>query len=140
MNAGPRFSVGQVVRFLPGTHERAYGGLYEVVARLPEERGERQYRVRSTQDGHERMVRESQISRPAEEAPPEPRAAPDKGERGLLSAAERSSLRRLVTGSAPMTLPIGHLTRFRHLGLTKPTSSGETLTDKGKAEARRRPR
>jgi len=64
MNA-PGFGVGQIVRFRPGMHERAYGGLYKVIAELPEERGERQYRVKSNDDNHERIVRESQISRAA---------------------------------------------------------------------------
>ena len=63
------FGVGQIVHFTPGMHERAYAGLYRIVARLPEERGERQYRVKSTNDSHERIVRESQISSPAAERP-----------------------------------------------------------------------
>ena len=72
---GSTFGVGQIVRFTPGMHERAYGGLYEIVARLPEERGERQYRVKSTGDSHERIVRESQISSPPRE---QPKAAPPR--------------------------------------------------------------
>jgi hypothetical protein len=73
MTRGVSFSVGQVVRFTPGTHERAYGGLYEVVAKLPEERGERQYRIKSRSDNHERIVRESQIGRQREETVTAPR-------------------------------------------------------------------
>ena len=57
-----RFRVDQVVRFTAGTHERSFGGLYKVVSRLPEERGELQYRIKSTKDSHERVVREGQIS------------------------------------------------------------------------------
>lgn len=56
------FKVGQTVRFTPGTHERSFAGLYKVVGRLPEERGEIQYRIKSTKDDHERVVREGQIS------------------------------------------------------------------------------
>ena len=136
-----RFGVGQIVRFMPGTHERAYGGLYEVIAKLPEERGERQYRVKSTDDNHERIVRESQISRPSDESKRERVSA--EGEdpaTGMLSTDERSSLRRLVTGSAAVSIPIGHLSRFRHLGLTKASAVGEAVTEKGKAEARKRAR
>lgn len=57
-----RFVVGQTVRFTPGAHERSWGGLYQVEARLPEEHGDRQYRIRSMKDEHRRVVRESQIS------------------------------------------------------------------------------
>ena len=56
------FKVGQTVRFTPGTHERSFAGLYRVVNRLPEERGEIQYRINSTKDDHERVVREGQIT------------------------------------------------------------------------------
>jgi hypothetical protein len=133
------FRVGQIVRFTPGTHERAYGGLYQVVAGLPEERGERQYRLKSTKDSHERIVRESQISNPADE-----QHSRDGSERSgvnaaeLLSAAEQASLHQLAKGNAAVSIPIGHLARFRHLGLTKPTAVGEALTKKGKDEARRK--
>jgi hypothetical protein len=72
----PTFGIGQIVRFTPGMHERAYGGLYEIVARLPEERGERQYRVKSTGDKHERIVRESQISPPPKASPAAPPTPP----------------------------------------------------------------
>jgi hypothetical protein len=74
----PSFGVGQIVRFTPGMHERAYGGLYQIVAKLPEERGERQYRVKSTNDSHERIVRESQISPPPPPEQPKAVAAPAK--------------------------------------------------------------
>lgn len=59
---GVIFKVGQTVRFTPGTHERSFAGLYRVVGRLPEERGEVQYRIKSTKDDHERVVREGQIT------------------------------------------------------------------------------
>ena len=57
-----KFKVGQTVRFVPGAHERNWGGLYRVEARLPEERGDCQYRIKSMKDAHQRVVRESQIS------------------------------------------------------------------------------
>lgn len=56
-----RYNIGQTVRFIPGAHERQWGGDFKVVARLPEERGEFQYRIKSAKDAHERVVRESQI-------------------------------------------------------------------------------
>jgi hypothetical protein len=70
-SAGPRemefpvshkYKIGQTVRFTPSAHERNWGGLYRVEARLPEERGDRQYRIKSMKDDHQRVVRESQIS------------------------------------------------------------------------------
>jgi hypothetical protein len=56
-----KFKIGQIVRFTPGAHERSWGGMYQVVACLPEERGDRQYRIKSVKDAHQRVVRESQI-------------------------------------------------------------------------------
>lgn len=57
-----KFTVDQTVRFTAGTHERSFAGVYKIVRRLPEERGELQYRIKSTKDSHERVVREGQIS------------------------------------------------------------------------------
>ena len=37
-----KFKIGQIVRFTPGAHERSWGGMYQVVACLPVERGDRQ--------------------------------------------------------------------------------------------------
>lgn len=141
---GTRFNAGQIVRFVPGTHERAYGGLYQIVGKLPEERGESQYRVKSTNDNHERIVRESQIN-PAAEAPAKIPARAKRGKNGKpatvrLSAAERFSLRRLVAGTPLVAIPVGHLLRFRQYGLMANTAAGEVLTKKGKAEAAKTPR
>jgi hypothetical protein len=58
-----KYNVGQTVRFVPGAHERSWAGLYRVEARLPEERGDRQYRIKSMKDAHQRVVLESQLSR-----------------------------------------------------------------------------
>ena len=141
---GTRFNAGQIVRFVPGTHERAYGGLYEIVGKLPDERGESQYRVKSTNDNHERIVRESQIN-PAAEAPTKLPLRPKRGKNGKpiavrLSAAERFSLRRLVAGTPADAIPAGHLLRFRQFGLMANTAAGEVLTKKGKVEAAKTPR
>lgn len=56
------FKIGQTVRFTPGTHERSFAGLYTVMRQLPEERGETQYRIKSTKDDHQRVVREGQLT------------------------------------------------------------------------------
>lgn len=58
------FAVGQSVEFVPGKFDgSAPGGTYTVVRQLPNDSTDREYRVKNTRDGHERVVRESQIRR-----------------------------------------------------------------------------
>jgi hypothetical protein len=57
-----KYKVGETVRFTPGAHERNWSGLYTIEAKLPEERGDQQYRIKSIKDDHRRVVRESEIS------------------------------------------------------------------------------
>jgi hypothetical protein len=57
-----KFKVDQVVRFVAGPHERQFGGLFKIVSKMPAEHGEFQYRIKSTKDSHERVVREAQIN------------------------------------------------------------------------------
>ena len=58
-----KFAVGQTVRFSPGVHSPAsIKGNYKVVRLLPAEANDHQYRIQSTVDGHERVVRESQLT------------------------------------------------------------------------------
>lgn len=59
-----KFAVGQTVRFSPlGMGRDAKGGSsFRVVRHLPAEQNDHQYRVKSTLDGHERVVKESQLS------------------------------------------------------------------------------
>ena len=58
-----KFAVGQVVAFLPAPADgNVRRGRYTIQRLLPSERGEPQYRVRHAQDGHERVVTESQLS------------------------------------------------------------------------------
>lgn len=59
-----KFSIGQEVRFISGGHERIWAGLYTVEAWLPEERGDRQYRIKRVESEQRRVVREDQISAP----------------------------------------------------------------------------
>jgi hypothetical protein len=60
--AGHKFRVGQTLFFSPSIFERAaQKGLYKVVGLLPAEEGDNQYRLKSEADGHERVVRESQL-------------------------------------------------------------------------------
>ena len=58
------FAVGQMLEFDPGKFDgTAARGSYTVVRLLPNDGSDREYRVRSARDGHERVVRESQLRR-----------------------------------------------------------------------------
>lgn len=58
------FAVGQNIEFVPGRFEgSAPSGMYTVVRLLPNDSGDREYRIKNVRDGHERVVRESQIRR-----------------------------------------------------------------------------
>jgi hypothetical protein len=59
-----KFAVGQKVRFLPDRLQlRRDQGWFQVVRLLPETANVLQYRVKSQLDGHERVVREDQLTR-----------------------------------------------------------------------------
>ena len=59
-----KFVVGQRVRFLPDQLQlRPDQGWFKVVRLLPEAASVLQYRVQSQLDGHERVVREDQLTR-----------------------------------------------------------------------------
>ena len=56
------FSVGQEVEFVAGAMDgNVPRGAYTVVRQLPNDAEDRDYRVRNLRDGHERVVRESQL-------------------------------------------------------------------------------
>jgi hypothetical protein len=57
-----RFTVGETVEFVPQRYDgNVPRGAYTVVRLLPGPPHDREYRVRHTQDGHERVVLESQL-------------------------------------------------------------------------------
>lgn len=59
-----RFRAGQVVSYSPGAFEDGTTrGSYKVLRLLPAEANTNQYHVKSIRDGHERVVRESQLER-----------------------------------------------------------------------------
>jgi hypothetical protein len=61
--AARKFKSGQHVTVAQNTRiGDLLSGSFTIVQLLPEERGVWQYRVRSTKDGHERMVYESDLS------------------------------------------------------------------------------
>ena len=57
-----KFKVGQSVRLSSAAINRGVAGVYKVVALMPEERGDQQYRVQSTAGAQQRVVWESQLS------------------------------------------------------------------------------
>jgi hypothetical protein len=62
--AGHRFTVGQAVHFSPDRRDDGSArGRYTIVRLLPEEGSTPQYRIKSKTDGHERVVRETQLER-----------------------------------------------------------------------------
>jgi hypothetical protein len=58
-----KFRIGQTVVVAPRLHETRVDGDFEITRLLPEEAGWCQYRIKSRTDGHERVVRESDIAR-----------------------------------------------------------------------------
>lgn len=60
-----RYAVGETVYFHPARFDRssAPAGSYRVTRLMPEEQGDRQYRIKSTSDAHERTAGESQLDR-----------------------------------------------------------------------------
>jgi hypothetical protein len=57
-----KFRVGQAVDFSPDPGvDRLSRGRYTIVRLLPLEGNTPQYRIKSAADGHERLVRESQL-------------------------------------------------------------------------------
>ncbi|MBK1623058.1 MULTISPECIES: hypothetical protein [Afifella] len=57
------FKVGQTVRLSQKTVGPGVAGVYKILALLPEEHGDCQYRVQSTVSSQQRVVQESQLSR-----------------------------------------------------------------------------
>lgn len=58
-----KFHTGDFVRFSPGPFDHGPSGDYRIVRPLPADNVENQYRVKNARDGHERVVRESQLQK-----------------------------------------------------------------------------
>jgi hypothetical protein len=54
-----KFQVGEIVQVSPS--RSVPGGSYEVIKQLPERGGESEYRIKSMNEPHERVVRESEL-------------------------------------------------------------------------------
>ena len=57
-----KFKVGDAVILKPKLHQNVPGGLYEVTKVLPSPNGEREYRIKSVNEPHERVARESELT------------------------------------------------------------------------------
>jgi hypothetical protein len=58
-----RFHTGQSVRLVRSSLRSAADGEFKIVRPLPEDGGETQYRIKSVREPHERVVKESDLSR-----------------------------------------------------------------------------
>ena len=60
-----RYFIGQTVQFIKAARSSGLGGTpagnFRVLGLLPDYHGNKQYRVQSTSDGHQRVVVESEI-------------------------------------------------------------------------------
>ena len=57
-----KFQIGQTVFLSPSPILNIPGGAHIVTKKLPERNGEFEYRVKSANEPHERVVRESELS------------------------------------------------------------------------------
>ena len=57
-----KFQIGQTVFLTPFPIQKILGGAYTVTRKLPERNGEFEYRVKSANEPHERVVAESELS------------------------------------------------------------------------------
>jgi hypothetical protein len=61
---GHKFHIGDIVELERSFLRWASGGVYEVTKRLPKsDAGEYGYRIKSSNEPHERVVRESELSK-----------------------------------------------------------------------------
>ena len=58
-----KFSIGEVVLLQPSVPRQVPGGAYEITKRLPHNGTEFEYRIKSATEPHERVVRESELTK-----------------------------------------------------------------------------
>ena len=58
-----KFHIGETVQLSPSMLRKAYGGVYQVTKKLPERAGEYEYRIKSINEPHERVARESELDK-----------------------------------------------------------------------------
>jgi hypothetical protein len=59
----PQFRSGQTVRLCRASYRTSSAGDFKIVRVLPDEGGERQYRIKNDGEVHERVVNESDLER-----------------------------------------------------------------------------
>jgi hypothetical protein len=57
-----KFKVGEMVELKPAISRNVPGGMYEIVKQLPGN-GECEYRIKSLNEPHERVARESELTK-----------------------------------------------------------------------------
>jgi hypothetical protein len=57
-----KFHVGQLVQLIASISQNVPGGSYEITKKLPERDGEFEYRIKSMNEPHERVARESELT------------------------------------------------------------------------------
>jgi len=58
----PKFKVGDIVTLKPSVNRNVPGGIYEVIKVLPDHNGEREYRIKSASEAHERVAQGSELN------------------------------------------------------------------------------
>ena len=58
-----KFKLGQTVHYTSGPYGRGGGATYKITQLLPSEGEDRQYRIKSADEPHERVAKESQLVR-----------------------------------------------------------------------------
>jgi hypothetical protein len=61
--ASHKFKVGQIVTIRPALSRNVPGGVYIVIKQLPENQGEFEYRIKGVEEVHERIARESELTK-----------------------------------------------------------------------------
>ena len=56
-----KFHVGQSVQLIPSISRNVPGGSYEIIKKLPGSDGEFEYRIKSMNEPHARVARESEL-------------------------------------------------------------------------------
>jgi hypothetical protein len=58
-----KFKIGETVMLRPAVSRNVPGGVYEVTKQLPHNGREFEYRIKSASESHERVVRESELTK-----------------------------------------------------------------------------
>jgi hypothetical protein len=63
MMSSHKFHVGESVTLAPSISRNVPGGVYEVTKQLPYNGGEFEYQIKSAQEDHQRVARESELTK-----------------------------------------------------------------------------